>query len=147
MIPDELSKEQYSTNLRCKHWEHRFLVVDQPTCKFWWFSGINHQHTGLDIIIANDSSGRISTGLPTGTGQFHPRARAHSWSLLAFLGVDFTSLVCGVYQLRVSRKGGFYSPHDRSSASLCLGQDCDVGNKIVRPKRNIQNLEVAAWSL
>lgn len=44
-------------------------------------------------------------------------------------------------------KVGFYSPHDGSSASLCLVQDWDVGNKTTRPKRNIRNLEIVAWFL
>ena len=37
-------------------------------------------------------------------------------------------------------KVSFDSPYDGSSVSLCLDQNCDVGTKTTRPKRNIRGL-------
>ena len=38
----------------------------------------------------------------------------------------------------------FDSPHDGSSVSLRLDQDCDVGNKITRSNRNMRGLDIMA---
>lgn len=38
----------------------------------------------------------------------------------------------------------FDSPHDGSSVSLRLDQDCDLGNKTTRSNRNVGGLDIMA---